>query len=78
MPRCVPCLDKQFKEALLGEVLDKSLREALEQLPVCGVRKRSAYQDFTSGCMKAKNLKGFDPGALKDCAAQWRQKKGMG
>lgn len=38
-------------------------------------RKLSAYQQFVSVCMKSKNLKGFDPGAMKDCAAQWQEEK---
>lgn len=38
-------------------------------------RRLSAYQLFVSKCMKDKHLKGFDPGAMKDCAAQWREEK---
>ena len=77
MPKkCTPCLEAGFKEALLREIQDTALRAALEQLPVCGLRKKSEYQVFVSGCLKAKHLKGFDPGALKDCAAQWRERKG--
>jgi hypothetical protein len=43
-----------------------------------GTRPRSAYQEFVSGCMKSKHIKGFGeaPKAMKDCAAQWRSRKG--
>ena len=77
MPKkCAPCLEAGFKEALLREVQDTALRAALEQLPVCGLRKKSEYQLFTSQCLKGKHLTRFDPGALKDCARQWRERRG--
>ena len=77
MPKkCAPCLEAGFKEALLREVQDTALRAALEQLPVCGIRKKSEYQTFVGECLRAKHLKGFDPRALSACAAQWRERKG--
>jgi hypothetical protein len=38
-------------------------------------RRLSEYQVFTSKCLREKHLTKFDPSALKDCAAQWRQRK---
>lgn len=74
MPRrCVPCLSPDIREAILREVSDPALRETLEQLPDCG-RKRSAYQEFVSTCMKAKHLTGLDPEAMRNCARQWRER----
>lgn len=40
-------------------------------------KKRTAYQDFVSGCMKGKNIKGFgeSASAMKECAAEWQANK---
>lgn len=76
MPRCAPCLEASLKERLLNSLTDAALREAVNALPACGVRKRSKYQEFTASCLRAKHLTKFDPTALKDCARQWREQKG--
>lgn len=72
--RCVPCLSPDLREAILQEISDPVLRETVAQLPDCG-RKRSAYQEWVSQCMKAKHLTGLDPGAMRDCAQQWRERQ---
>ena len=84
--RCVPCLGSDIKQAILEGVRDPRVALILESIPDCpdrtGIdfcgkkaRKRSAYQEFTSTCLRDKHLTRFDPTALKDCAQQWRQRK---
>ena len=81
--KCVPCLGRDIRAAILQEVKDEEVRQALDKIPecpeprgieVCG-RRVSAYQQFVSDCMKAKHLKGLDPAAMGDCAAQWKKRK---
>lgn len=82
--RCKPCLGEDIKEAILQGA--PHLKDTLaliadckdaKGLDLCGQtkKKRSAYQEWTSQCLKAKKLTKFDPGALKDCARQWRERK---
>lgn len=81
----MPCLGADIKKAI-EPLLDAGTRKLLDSIPdcddgreikVCGksARAKSAYQEFTGQCLRDKHLKKFDPGALKDCARQWREKK---
>lgn len=86
MPRCLPCLGKDVKKAILEEI--PGLKDLLgkvadcedpEGLELCGRagRARSAYTEHISTCMKAKKIKGFGeaPAAMRACAAEWRARK---
>jgi hypothetical protein len=76
-----------LKEALRSVLSDVGTIAVVDEIPecedpegiaVCGIRKKrkaSEYQIFIGQCLRDKHLKGFDPTALKDCAAQWRQLK---
>ena len=86
--RCIPCLGTAIKQAILKQVKDSAVAAALERIPdceaplgisVCGsMRGRSGYQQFISSCMKAKGIQSFGqaPQAMRECAGEWRQKKG--
>ena len=87
MPRCKPCLGKDVKEAILQNF--PSLEDLLGKVPnckdtegleLCGrrARARTAYQEHTSTCMKAKKIKGFGeaPAAMRQCAKEWKEKHG--
>lgn len=83
MPRtkCAPCLEPGAKDLILKSLPAGKARDLVQGLPTCGESKkrpRSVYQEHISACMKAKNIKGFGeaPGAMRECAAAWRQKKG--
>ncbi len=39
-------------------------------------REPSAYNRFIGDCLRNKHLTHFDPQAMKDCAAKWKQQKG--
>lgn len=88
MPKtaCIPCLGVQVKEAIAENLTGSAIKAVLEQIPTCPgkqdiqmclkpPRKRSAYQEFAGECLRAKHLHKFDPNAMRDCAAQWREKK---
>lgn len=88
--KCVPCLGRDIKGAILS-VLGPGLADILNKIPDCaqprelqfcsrGTRPRTAYQEFVSGCMKGKNIKGREqaPVAMKACATEWRVQKGRG
>ena len=88
MPKCVPCLGQDVKDAILKQVHDHVTRDLVGRLATCprpaelqvcgkGTRPRSAYQEWASQCLKAKHLTHFDPEAMRDCAAQWRAQKGL-
>ena len=66
-------------ETLLKAVADCPKGQTLNLCNVSGKensnRRLSEYQVFTSKCLREKHLTKFDPSALKDCAAQWRQRK---
>lgn len=88
MTKCVPCMAESLKKVIRQFIDDPHTLEQISKLPNCitgeilelcggkpGGRKRSAYQEFTSQCLKSKHLTKFDPNALKDCARQWQQQK---
>ena len=85
MPKCKSCLGSEVKE-FLSKMEDSRIDSILAQVPDCpddldivlcgSIRKRSAYQQFVSDCLKAKKLKGFDPKALGECAKEWRKQHG--
>ena len=90
MPKktCTPCLSKGIKDAIARVVKDHTLQQLLADMPECdpGVemqlcwkpRRRSAYQEFASQCLKAKNIKKFGEAgkAMKECSIEWRRRKG--
>ncbi|MDD4985234.1 MAG: hypothetical protein PHQ43_05510 [Dehalococcoidales bacterium] len=84
-PKCVPCLGRDVKEAISAQIGGVAIQHTLGQIPdcdndqeiqVCGkaARAKSAYQEWTSQCMKGKHLKKLDPEAMRDCARQWRER----
>lgn len=87
---CVPCIHPEVKKLLRREIKDLSLDEILnsvadcpgtEPLRICmaevgkAPRRRSAYQEFISTCMKGHRIKAFGQasGAMKECAREWRK-----
>ena len=85
MPKtCTPCLPPDVKRFLRTNFGSPELDRRLAQLEDCGstvgvelcdgrkVKKRSEYQQWISTCMKSKNLTGFSPEAMKQCAVEWR------
>lgn len=88
MPRCVPCLGPDIKEAILSRITEPDMRALLGTIPDCsqpreisvcgtrGKRGKSAYNLFISRCMKGK-VKSFGqaPEVMKECARQWREDK---
>lgn len=88
----ITCLSERMRKLMRKElehasVADKLTKE-LENIPGCRdgapigfekerTRQPSAYQQFISQCMKAKNLKGFGESsqAMKECASRWRSEK---
>ena len=89
MPKCIPCMSEPLKEVIRKFTDDPQAMRSIKEITTCPIgvilnlctgrtktgRARSAYQEFTSQCLKSKKLTKFDPTALKDCAAQWRQLK---
>ncbi len=90
MAKCTPCLGANIKEVITE--LYPNLASKLSAIKTCpvdteinfcakgakGERKKSAYQEFVSQCMKSKNIKGFGNAApaMRECAAEWRKKNG--
>lgn len=86
MAICVPCLGRNVKEAILKALPE--LKDAVEGIADCedpaglalcgrsGGRRRSAYNEFISRCLKSKGIKGFGQAAsaMKECATEWRKK----
>ena len=84
--RCTPCLSQDIKDIISEKLRDSRIDQLLDSIKTCDteltielcgkkVRPRSAYQEFVGNCLRGKHLKKFDPGALKECAAEWRQQK---
>lgn len=65
IPTCDDQLAIQFCEQISRGELPKAKR----------ARRTSAYQVFMGTCLKERHKEGFDPGAMKTCAAQWREEK---
>lgn len=89
--KCTPCMSESLKNLIRDFTDDPSTLRQVNAIPTCslgeilqlcdsktGGRKRSAYQEFTSQCLKDKHLTKFDPNALKDCARQWTEAKKKG
>ncbi len=66
-----------FPECEIGD-LKVEQEKRTEKGEIKAKRPRSAYQNFISECMKAKHIKGFGNAApaMKECAAQWKSRKG--
>lgn len=79
MTKCRPCLGSDIKELVRGHSTDPETLALLDRIPDCeyadaiemcgSTRKASAYQEFAGECMRTGE-------SLKNCAAQWRKKKG--
>ncbi|MDO8634899.1 MAG: hypothetical protein Q7R34_01455 [Dehalococcoidia bacterium] len=81
MPKCIPCLGKDIKDAIREAIEDKATLALLDKVKDCpddeamefcgkvGKRKTSAYQDFIGICLKGgqKNI--------SQCAGEWRERK---
>jgi hypothetical protein len=90
MAKCSPCISEEFKDAIKDRFNNPHVSSMVDAIPSCqrGMtiqlcpgktskekRAPSEYNLFVKDCMQSKHLKGFDPGAMKDCAAQWKTKK---
>lgn len=83
--KCTPCLGVSIKE-YLAQLKDPRLSMVIKEIPdcsepmgveVCGSKRApSAYQQHIRSCFTAKNVHGFSPETMKECAAAWRAKKG--
>ncbi len=85
MPKCIPCLGKDIKDAIREAIEDKATLALLDKVRTCqgpeaielcatadgkGKRAPSAYNIYAGNCMRVGK-------SLKDCAGEWqRQKKG--
>ena len=88
MAKCSPCMSDEFKVAIIEKFNNKHITDLVNSIPSCSKgltiqlcqgtrgpkekRAPSEYNLFIKSCMQAKHLKGFDPGAMKDCAGQWK------
>ena len=89
MTKCTVCISEDIKKALRKFAISAEEMLVLDKLPVCDVgnfnlcvkaaRKRSAYQQFVSECMKSKQVHGFKEAApaMKECAVRWKSQKGV-
>lgn len=72
MPKCIPCMSKSLKQAILNFTDDPQTTKAVNEIATCptGIimdlclggtktgRQPSAYQQFIGQCMKSKPIKG--------------------
>lgn len=86
--KCTPCMSQSLKEAVLKFSDDPKVLLQLKEIETCPAgeilqlcvgkvkRKRSAYQEFVSKCLKEKHIKGFGNAApaLTECAGEWRER----
>ncbi len=84
--KCIPCMSQALKDVILKFSDDARVVGQLKEIETCPAgdilnlcagkvkRKRSAYQEWVSKCLKDKHLKKFDPNALKGCAIEWRER----
>ena len=88
---CVKTTVAELRDSICATACKDGTREALDKLEqligtmpitVCsetgrgkrgGSRGRSRYNEFISSCMKSKS--GPVTGRMKECAAEWRNKK---
>jgi hypothetical protein len=88
MAKCVPCLSKEAKDALISITNNAVISQQLQEVETCPVgefmnfctkkkRAKSAYQLFVSDCMKSKKIKQFGEAstAMKECAIEWKKRK---
>ena len=89
---CVPCLHPDVKDYLKKNFSSNSILALIDKLVDCpdniGInlcddrksrqgRTPSAYNLFVSSCMKEKKGTGMNrPAMMKECAVEWRRKKG--
>ena len=89
MAKCTPCLSKEAKDVLLSVKNDIITQQQIHDIETCPTgeffnlcpkkkRAKSDYQIFVSECMKGKNIKQFGeaPTAMKECAIEWKNRKG--
>jgi len=89
--KCTPCVGKDVKGLLrtLNDAELNKLLDTIADCPrpadlvLCGVKRskgtRTEYQEFISTCIKSKAPNGMSfgeaPQYMKQCAAEWRQRK---
>jgi len=83
--KCEICFSNELKEVIKKAVKDPAVIEQIDkiktcepgtlQLQLCQGKRRSAFQEFMSRCMKAKHLKGIDPAAMQECRREWKEEK---